>query len=302
MKITQLIGFYLAAICFMGLSQRGFANTEEEAIGQFTAKARMQYSPYPQALKAPHTNNGQSLAQLFFIYYDTASLHPLYSLKRLDITPAGLATPVTLFTHTDSLHEQTYSLQLSADGSKLALGRNRLKQHQPDFLDQPDKDVVLYHLLPDGTLNTALGIAGVTYINIPNPPATDEAVVGMAFNRAGNRLFVAMANRGVFFINLLHHAAPVVTAINPVTTPLLSFSNLLHVQGHGVEMLLAGTDSQTIYRIENLNSLPGVRLFCAPCPVDKNRVDALPGKSGGDSYIYTVNEKWVRRYDNSVHY
>lgn len=278
---------FISFICSFSLVVSGQsidAQNLQEQIGK--------YSSYNHVLKTIKKSDGERMTQLFFMDYDTTTPHTVFSLKRADIASRGVSAPVTLFVHQGGLNIQSYSLQLSADGSKLAVGRNRVWKNQTDFLNEPTIDIVLYHLLPDGNLNTALGENGITYIDIPHAPGVEESVTSVVFNNAGNRLFVSMAKFGIYYINNLTRAKPLVTAIG-LTSMALGTSVMEHIHHHGTESILAGTDNNTIYRLINLNTgVPYITLFCTECPVEKRQAPH-PGKPAGESYIYSINANWI---------
>lgn len=208
-------------------------------------------STVPLAASKEKTIGGVKTRQLFYIEFDNAK----YNIMRIDITYAGISAPVLVYAQADYLDLSTYELELSPDGTKLALGRSRSGALSPD---QPAKDVVLYHLTAAGNLNTAMGASGVTYIDIPHPVGFQEYMVGLEFSANSQRLFASMADDAIWYIENLN-TTPSVTSLGSSTQDY-TFSQLEMVHNGGTDYIAVAKNETEVYKIDNINpgSIPTV--------------------------------------------
>lgn len=213
------------------------------------------YCPTPPALALGKEKilNGVKTRHLFVLDYE-ATNGRYFQLKRFDITPSGInPIPTILYSHPsgfDDLHN--FELELSPDGQKLAFGRSRTSTYSDAFTRQPDKDIVLYHLNDNGTLNTSLGTNGLTFIDIPHIPGFQESIVGLEFNAASSRLFASVANDAIWYVSNLTASAP---TVNPVSgTQDFTFSQMELVYNNGIEYIAVAKNQSNVHVITNLNS------------------------------------------------
>lgn len=208
----------------------------------------------PLAASKEKLLNGVKTRQLFFIDYDLISNDRKFSLRRVDITYNSISISDPLFTHNDyqfDLH--TYELELSPDGSKLALGRHRNSYYTGTFTRYPKKDIVMYHLNSNGTLNTALGSSGVTYIDIPHDTLYQESVVGLEFNAASDRLFASVANDRIYYISDLTSPNPGINPMNELQTRPFTFSQMELVYNNGIEYISVAKNQSEVHVISGVN-------------------------------------------------
>lgn len=212
----------------------------------------------PLAASKEKLLNGVKTRHLFYLDYNYVNLERQFSLRRIDITPNGISNPVTLFTHADQFDMHTYELELSSDGSKLAIGRHRNSTYTSPFLRFPDKDIVLYHLNANGSLNTALGTGGVTYIDIPHTTGYEESVVGIEFNAASNRLFASVANDRIYYITDLNNPTPTANPMNQTQTQPFTFSQMELIYNGGNEYIAVAKNQSEVHVIQNINTTPSI--------------------------------------------
>lgn len=255
-----------------------------------------EFSPNVVAVSKEKPINGVKTRQVFY----SEKSGSFYYIKKIDVTYAGISNPTTIFQHSDYLEISSYELELSPDGSKLALGRCRA---QTSVLanDVITKDIIIYHLNNDGTLNTSLGVSGVTYVNIPGPTGVLERIIGLEFTPNGNRLFASNAGDKVYYVDGLN-TSPTVTAISG--TQDFTFSQMELVNNGGTDVIAVAKNEDEVFKIQGLiNPLPSVSTFYnSKVPQHSNHVISvlstppyvtrnllcLPDQIDGDNYTGSV--------------
>lgn len=244
----------------------------------------------PLAVSKEKNIGGVKTRQLFYSQWTGT----YYTIKRLDITYNSISAPVTVYAQSDGLNLRSFEFELSPDGSKLALSRSRFDM---TGTQDPTKDVVIYHLNANGTLNTSLGTGGVTYADIPHSAGYAEYVIGLEFSPNSQRLFASVANEAIWYIENLN-TTPTATSMGS-STQNYTFSQMEAVNNAGADYIAVALDETNVSKISGVNnpSTPSISTFYSSTYVPKHiffplnvngatnkNLLCLPDQVDGDNY------------------